>query len=267
MAIAGPRSGYGGSKLAATVLLIRDGVHGLEVWMQERVNTMPNYPGMTVFPGGGVDPRDYPPKSWDSGHLWTGPSVISVARTMGTTKDKAHALVFAAVRETFEETGTLLAVHEDGRAITDAVPYHTDRLGLESHRLSLTSVLEKNSLKVDSQLVRPFARWVGQADTGIWFDTFSFLALQPEGQHPDSDNTETDSAGWFPPSLLLEGWRHGLVRFVIPTWAQLKLLARYESTAEALADAHRADLEPHVGELRDDPRYEEFYSHAPIDRI
>ncbi|MBZ8177097.1 NUDIX domain-containing protein [Corynebacterium sp. 3HC-13] len=264
---AGPRSGYGGSKLAATVLLIRDGHHGLEVWVQERVNTMPNYPGITVFPGGGVDPRDYPPKTWDSGDLWLGPSAISVARTMGTTKDKAHALVFAAVRETFEETGTLLAVHGDGTKVSDAAPLHSDRLALESHRLSLTTVLKNNNLKVDSRLIHPFARWVGKSERGQWFDTFSFLALQPEGQHPDSDNTETDSAGWFPPRLLLDGWRNGLVRFVIPTWAQLQQLSHYQSADEALADAHNADLEPHIGDVSDDPRYGEFYSHAPVDRI
>ena len=41
-------------RLSATVILVRDGANGLEVWMQERVLTMANYPGMTVFPGGGV---------------------------------------------------------------------------------------------------------------------------------------------------------------------------------------------------------------------
>lgn len=87
------RQGYGGGRLAATVLLIRDGQEGLEVWVQERVSSMRNYPGMTVFPGGGVDPRDYPPQAWDSGVLWAGPSVIATARRMGTTKNKALSLI------------------------------------------------------------------------------------------------------------------------------------------------------------------------------
>ena len=63
-------TGFHGGRLAATVLLLRDGADGLEVWVQERVHTMHNYPGHSVFPGGGVDPRDFPPRSWDSGELW-----------------------------------------------------------------------------------------------------------------------------------------------------------------------------------------------------
>jgi len=103
-------TGYRGARLAATVLLVRDGVQGLEVFAQERVSTMRNFPGITVFPGGGVDHRDFPARSWDSGEHWCGPSAVSLARRMETNKYKAHALVFAAVRELFEEAGALLAV-------------------------------------------------------------------------------------------------------------------------------------------------------------
>ncbi len=60
-------TGFNGGRLAATVLLLRDGQEGLEVWLQERVSTMRNYPGHAVFPGGGVDPRDFPPRMWSSG--------------------------------------------------------------------------------------------------------------------------------------------------------------------------------------------------------
>ncbi|MGP6173412.1 NUDIX hydrolase [Corynebacterium sp. A21] len=261
------QSGLGGSRLAATVLLIRDGTQGLEVWVQERVSTMRNYPGMTVFPGGGVDPRDFPPRVWDSGDLWTGPSVISVARRMGTTKYKAHALVFAAVRELFEETGTLLATHADGRPITDAGPYHADRLALESHRLSLTDVLSDNELKVRSDLLTPFARWVGTSQSGNTFDTYSFLAVAPEGQETDGETSEAASAGWLSPKLLLEGWQVGLVRLVIPTYAQLHALAQSHTVAEALAATEIADLSPVIGDPTEDPRYHEFFHTSRPDRI
>ena len=56
-------TGYQGARLAATVLLVRDSVQGLEVFAQERVSTMRNFPGITVFPGGGVDYRDFPARS------------------------------------------------------------------------------------------------------------------------------------------------------------------------------------------------------------
>ena len=64
-------SGLQGSRLSTTVVLLRNGDDGLEVWMQERVLSMPHYPGITVFPGGGVDSRDFPGRSWDDGELWT----------------------------------------------------------------------------------------------------------------------------------------------------------------------------------------------------
>src|SRR5699024_12581266 len=72
-------TGFNGGRMAATVLLIRDGKNGLEVWVQERVSTMVNYPGHVVFPGGGVDSRDFPPRSWDSGEFWAGRSEIGRA--------------------------------------------------------------------------------------------------------------------------------------------------------------------------------------------
>lgn len=259
--------GLGGAKLAATVLLLRDGESGIEVWVQERVSTMRNYPGITVFPGGGVDDRDYPEKTWDSGDLWAGPSVISMARRMGATKEKGHALVFAAVRELFEEAGLLLAIDCDGNTVDDANSYHVERLGLESHRLSLTDVLSDNNLRVNSDLLRPWARWVGPSNSGTWFDTFSFIAAVPEGQYPDGDCSEADSAGWFPPQLLLDGWRAGLVRFVIPTWAQLQELTNYHTVEEALAGAEFADMRPVIGDPVDDPKYRDFYTTKRIERI
>lgn len=261
------QQGFQGARLAATVLLIRDGAQGLEVWVQERVSSMRNYPGMTVFPGGGVDPRDFPSRTWDSGALWSGRSTVATARRMRSSRVKAHALVFAAVRELFEETGTLLAIHGDDSPITDAGPYHGDRLALESHRLSLTEVLERNNLQVDSDLLTPFARWVGSSAAGNAFDTYSFLAVAPEGQEADGDTSEAASAGWLSPRLLIEGWRVGLVRLVIPTWAQLNILAQADSVAEAIALAKTVSMHPVVGEPRQDLRYTEFYENAHPDRI
>lgn len=249
--------------LSATVLLVRDGAQGLEVWVQERVSTMPDYPGMTVFPGGRVDARD---RGGDR-DVWAGSSAENAARILGTNAHAAHGLVFAAVRELFEETGTLLAVHPNGNTVADASPYHEERLALESHRRSLTDVLATNDLRVHAGLLHPWARWVGTSEQGRVFDTFSFLAVRPVGQEPDGASPETDSAGWFSPRLLIEGWRHGLVRLVIPTWAQLMRLSRCATVAEAVAEAEGSDMTPVVGSPRHDPRYREFYSTPFHERI
>jgi len=260
-------TGYDQARLSTTIILVRDSAVGLQVWAQERVPTMRNYPGMTVFPGGGVDHRDFPSGEWDTSDLWTGRPVEELAERLGLSPEQTHAVVFAGVRELFEETGTLLAVHGDGSPITDGTPYHQDRVDLISHKISLTEMLTRHDLRVCSDLARPWARWVGGWKNLHWFDTISFVAVAPGGQSPDGDTSEADDAGWFPPQLLLDGWRHGLVRLAIPTWAQLSFLAQFPTTAEALAGADAADLTPVVGDPVDDPRYAEYFTTAWVDRI
>lgn len=259
-------TGFNGGKLAATVLVLRDSAEGLEVWVQERVSTMRNYPGHVVFPGGGVDIRDFPPRTWDSGELWSGASTISMARKMGVSREKAHAIVFAAARELFEEAGALLVRGLAGEVLEDAGPYHLDRLALESHRISFTDFLEEERLKLDADMLYPWSRWVGY-DNNQWFDTFFFITVLPPGQEPDGTTFEADDANWFPPQLLLDGWRAGLVRLALPTWAELSRLAQCNSVVEAVRMARLSDLRPIIGEPVDNPLYTEFFETTPVERI
>ncbi|APT92750.1 NUDIX hydrolase [Corynebacterium phocae] len=259
-------TGYNGGKLAATVLVLRDGKDGLEVWVQERVTTMRNYPGHVVFPGGGVDPRDFPPRTWNSGELWSGASTIAMARTMGVSHYKAHAIVFAAARELFEEAGALMVRDLSGEVLDDAHQYHLDRLALESHRISFTEFLSKERLKLDADVFVPWARWAG-VDRGQWFDTFFFLTTPPQGQELDGTTFEADDANWFNPRLLMDGWRAGLVRLALPTWAQLERLSHCDTVAQAIKAAKSQDVRLVVGEPVDDPSYGEYHSTNPEDRI
>ncbi|MCW2829166.1 MAG: hypothetical protein JWQ67_2782, partial [Marmoricola sp.] len=89
---------------AATVVLMRPGSEGPEVYLLRRQTSMAFAGGMCVFPGGGVDPRDF-----DHAIAWAGPSPQEWAARLGTDEATARALVCAAVRETFEESGVLLA--------------------------------------------------------------------------------------------------------------------------------------------------------------
>ena len=76
-----------------------------------------------------------------------------------------------------------------------------------------------------------------------------------------------DSANWFPPSLLIEGWRHGLVRFAPSTWMQLVELSAFDTVAEALRAARGRTITPIIGDPVDDERMEEYFHRAPKDRI
>ena len=189
----------------------------------------------------------------------------ALARRMGVTKYKAHALVFAAARELFEESGILFAIRDYGK-ISDVRGYYRERRLLENHTISFTEFLSNNGMRVDTDMLFPWARWVGQSKNH-WFDTFFFVAVLPRGQEPDGDTHEADDAGWFSPQLVLEGWRAGLVRLVVPTWAQMQRLCKYSTVQEVLDDASSSDLRPVIGDLRDDPQYAEYFATTPTERI
>lgn len=260
--------GLGGAKLAVTVLMVRDSPLGMEVYVQERVSSMPTFPNTTVFPGGGVDARDFELSHEDALYdTFGGPSLMHWARVLGTNRNRARALLFAAVRELFEETGTLLASHADGRPILDATPYHSQRLALESHRLSLSQVLERNELMLRSELLRPSTRWVSPDEDERRFDMFSFVAVQPPGQEPDGNTSEAASTGWFSPELILDGWRAGLLRLVFPTWAQLWTLNQFDCVTDLLTHLRKADMKPYKGIPEYDPLYEEFFTYVPPKRF
>ena len=149
-------------KQAATVLLLRDGTPGLEVYLLRRTRGMPFAGGMTAYPGGGVDPRD-----GDVETAWAGPSPAEWAHAFGCDERTARELVCAAVRETFEEAGVLLAGAADvGDGVGGVVPSVSDdeweaqRQALLARELSLAELLADRGLALRSDLLRPFAHWI-----------------------------------------------------------------------------------------------------------
>ncbi|MCS4489808.1 NUDIX domain-containing protein [Corynebacterium sp. ES2794-CONJ1] len=258
-------TGLGNARLAVTVLMIRDSARGLEVYIQERVSSMPTFPNATVFPGGGVDERDL--EQHADSPLWSGPSAHTWSSTLGIEPNKACALIMAAGRELFEETGTLLASDQQGELIADAHPYHPQRMALESHRLSFSEVLKTHRLTLRSEVLYPYARWVSPINARHRFDMFSFIVAQPRGQEPDGRTREAASTGWFSPELVLRGWHEGLLQLVIPTWAHLKFLSAFSSVDEVLTNIKGREITPVVGDPYHDPRFEKFYSHTPPQRF
>jgi 8-oxo-dGTP pyrophosphatase MutT (NUDIX family) len=95
---------------ASTVMLVRDGARGPEVYVQRRVATMAFAPSTVVFPGGGIDPAD-------SALPVTTPGLAQLAAAMGTSVEVAAPHAAAAVREVEEECGVRLSVADlRGRA-------------------------------------------------------------------------------------------------------------------------------------------------------
>ncbi|MGV0625287.1 NUDIX hydrolase [Mycolicibacter minnesotensis] len=208
---------------AATVMLVRDGDTALDVFLMRRHAAMEFAAGVMVFPGGGVDDRD---RSTDI--AWLGPDPTWWAQRFGIDADLAAALVCAAVRETFEESGVLFAGPADDseRVVADASVYGESRRALAAGELSFADFLRTENLMLHAELLRPWANWVTpEAERTRRYDTYFFAAALPVGQRADGENTESDRSGWFTPESAIEDFSTGKSFLLPPTWTQLDSLA------------------------------------------
>lgn len=225
-------------RLAATVMCLRDGDDGLEVFVLHRVSTMAFAASMHVFPGGGVDPRDGDPTL-----AWAGPSPAEWAERMATDERSARVLVAAAVREVFEETGVLLAGPRTGAArLLDVSgdPWQRARAALVAHETSMAEVLCTHDLALRTDLLAYRAHWTTPEFEPRRYDTRFFAARLPEGQAADGRTSEAQAASWVRPQSLLDAMRAGEARMLPPTIVSLEQLAAAGSVAAALAQPHTA---------------------------
>jgi len=233
---------------AATVLLVRDhpdpapGHNPLQVFLQRRVAGMAFAGGMTVFPGGGVDATDVPDPD-----AWQGPDPAWWAQRLRCPPELAGALVQAAVRETFEECGVLLAGARSSQSGSNgpaAGAVATARADLVARRCTLGQLLAGADLLLRADLLRPWARWITPEGQPRRYDTAFFVALLPTGQQADAHTTEAVEATWWHPEAALEQWERGELQLMAPTIWNLRELAAQPDSAAVLAAAERRDVHP-----------------------
>ena len=218
---------------AATVVLLRDGAAGPEVLLMRRPGTMAFAPGMHVFPGGRVDPVDdarIPVRGTLPTGTWADPGLSA-------------ALVVAAVRETFEEAGVLLALDRSGRPAVPDDEWARDRAASERSG-GFPEVLHRRRLHLDADLLTPIAHWITPEVEARRFDTRFLAAALPAGQQVDAHETETDAAHWTTPGAALAEHRAGERPMLPPTVAVLSDLAGQRSTADAMAWARSQVVQP-----------------------
>ncbi|MCV2491041.1 NUDIX domain-containing protein [Geodermatophilus sp. YIM 151500] len=225
---------------AATVLLLRDGAEGLEVYVLRRTRGMPFAGGMTAYPGGGVDPRD-----GDTEIGWVGPPPAEWAAAFGCDERLARELVCAAVRETFEEAGVLLAGSGDG-VVPDVSgqDWEDQRQALLSRELSLAELLAVRDLSVRSDLLRPFAHWITPPVEPRRYDTKFFAAALPLGQEARHVSGEADEACWLRPEAALAEMSAGTRPMLPPTIHTLGQLKPFPDVTAALAGSPPEPLHP-----------------------
>src|SRR6516165_406517 len=163
---------------AATVILIRQ-APDLEAFLLRRTRALEFAPGACEFPGGSVDERDADPAIGET--AWAGPSPADVGDQLGISADRARGLVCAAVRETFEESGVLLAGTSPTDLLRDGAALAEDRRRLLDGALSLGELLGRLGLLLRADLLTPWARWITPEVSPRRFDTWFFAAALPAG--------------------------------------------------------------------------------------
>jgi len=229
---------------AATVVILRtaaDGA-GVETLMLRRTAAMKFAPGAYVFPGGSVDPADYGAEVG-----WHGPSPAEFGARLGASAEVARALVCAAVRETFEESGVLLA---GGPGSSPAVPagpsWDEDRAALATGTLTLAELLSRRGLVLRADLLVPWARWVTPEGEPRRFDARFFAAALPGGQQAVGHEAEAEHVAWLRPAAAIDAARAGEISLLPPTAATLSHLASAVAAGAGLDDilATRRAIEP-----------------------
>jgi 8-oxo-dGTP pyrophosphatase MutT (NUDIX family) len=220
---------------AATVVLLRQ-APDVEAFLLQRTDALEFAPGACVFPGGSVDEAD-----GDARIGWAGRSPAEFAAWLNTSAERARTLVCAAVRETFEESGVLLAGPSPTELVQDSATLADDRRSLLAGSCSLAELLSRRGLVLRADLLTPWARWVTPEFSPRRFDTWFFASPMPAGQvtavtgGDGQEPGESVSGSWMKPADALQAARAGQITLLPPTAVTLAELAGHRDVASILA--------------------------------
>jgi len=214
-------------KDASTVIVLREADGGLETFLLCRHQQSGFMGGAHVFPGGKVDLSDKQ-ATW---RARIDRPVEEITEQLGEAGGEVGlGLLVAAVRETFEEAGVLLARTAEG----------VDLKASREQLLGGTSFLELASgvdMQIDSTALTPYARWITPKVESHRFDTRFYVAVLPENQRASHDGTETTSAAWLRPARAIDDMVAGRIKLAPPTVRTLQWLAGFDEAASVIADA------------------------------
>lgn len=223
-------------KDASTIVVVRDGADGIEAYLMRRQSSMAFAAGFYVFPGGGVHPEDYEPVPW------IGPDDAVWAARWRTDADRARALVVAAVRETFEETGVLLAGSDADSVVDDTTELEPMRGALERREIGFADFLSERGWSLRADLLGAWAHWITPSFEPRRYDTRFFVAALPEGQAIGAMSGEADRHVWAPLSKVLESVDKGEAIMMPPTIATCREVSRH-TAADVVEAAHTRTFE------------------------
>ena len=221
---------------AATVTLLRDTGLGPEVLMLQRNFQSGFMPGMYMFPGGALDPEDYGREATSLCERLDDRTASSVLK-LGSG---GLAYWIAAIRESFEEAGILLAREGDGDLVALDDPgvvarFRAHRHALNAGERSFVALVASEGLRLAVEELVYFSHWITPVGAPRRYDTRFFLAHAPSGQEPLHDNVEAINQAWVRPEVALAAPARGEFSMRTPTVKTLETFARYRSVDELTA--------------------------------
>ena len=217
---------------AATVVMLREGIDGMEVFLLKRHGLSDVLGGAYVFPGGKVDRFDAELDM--TAHLDQPlPDLHAALNEPDIDALTAAGLYIAAIREAFEESGILFA---QGASHTHAA--QATQLLRQGH--AFDEVLAQMQLRLDTRSLAPWSRWITPKMPSLTtkrFDTRFFVAAAPPGQIAEHDNIEATESIWLGPRAALEQYRDGHIMLAPPQIMSLAHLARHSTVQSVLHEA------------------------------
>ena len=229
---------------AATVMLVRDGPSGVEVFLMER-SAHGMFGGLHVFPGGKVDDADHA-RRW--GALARGPDDLAASAILGLESGGLSYWV-ACIRECFEEAGVLLALGSDSEILRLQSTAMRERYASWRERLNanedgvLEAMCKKDGLRLATDQLAYVSHWITPSDQPKRYNTRFFVARAPGRQEALHDGHETVESTWIRPKDALERFATGEFNLISPTFKNLEAIAGYASTAELLDAKRKIDPE------------------------
>lgn len=219
---------------AATVLLLREGANGMEVFMVARKREIDSFSGALVFPGGKVDPSDQ-----DA-------AALPYCRGAETFSERARSFRIATVRETFEECGVLLVGHKGKNGFVTAETWRRldaeYRQDIKSGALTMADLCARENLEMATDVLVPFAHWITPKIVPRTFDTWFYLTPLPPGQIAEHDTDESADSVWTTPDDILAAADRKERTIVFPTRMNLIALNQNQNINEALDRATESDI-------------------------
>ncbi len=211
--------------LASTIMPIREGEKGLQVFMAVRSKKASFIPGAWVFPGGKIEESDRP-------HLWK-----NLYDDEENFEEDELQIRIGALRELFEETGFLLARKRTTKEFVKTTEQRNLVLTLKKKSLNLRKILEENEWILASSHLVFFAHWITPKVFSKRYDTHFYLAVIHSEQELVHDGMELTDSGWFYPQEMLELVEKKVISMIFPTKLNLMRLGQAQSVAEALQQA------------------------------